>query len=70
MLQWIAANVANIIISTVLVLVLSLVTVKLIRDKKAHRCSCGCSCSGCGAACGSDCCASAAPLKNVSELRK
>lgn len=70
MLQWIAANVANIIITTVLVVVLSLVTVKLIRDKKAHRCSCGCSCSGCGAACGSACCASAAPLKNVSDLRK
>lgn len=70
MLQWIAANVANIIISTVLVLVLSLVTVKLIRDKKAHRSSCGCSCSGCGAACGSTCCASSGALKNVSDLRK
>lgn len=70
MLQWIAANVANIIITAVLAIVLTLVTVKLIRDKKAHRCSCGCSCSGCGAACGSACCASAAPLKNVSDLRK
>ncbi len=70
MLQWIAANVANIIISIVLVSVLSLVTVKLIRDKKAHRCSCGCSCSGCGAVCGSACCASSVDLKNVSDLRK
>lgn len=66
MLQWIAANVANIIITTVLAVVLGLVTAKLIRDKKAHRCSCGCNCSSCGAACHSGC----GGLTNVSDLRK
>ncbi|GEM_PF-121528 len=64
MLDWIAANTANIIIIAILVAVVTLVIIKLVRDKKAGRSACGGKCSGCamGGCCGS------AGLKNVSEL--
>ena len=55
MLDWIAANTANIIIIAILVAVVTLVIIKLVRDKKAGRSACGGKCSGCamGGCCGS-----------------
>ena len=46
MLDWIVQNLANIVICLVLILAVTLAAVKLVRDKKAGRSSCGCGC-GC-----------------------
>ena len=47
MLDWIIQNLANIVICLVLILAVTLAVVKLVRDKKAGRSSCGCGCSAC-----------------------
>ena len=47
MLDWIIQNLANIVICLVLILAVTLAVVKLVRDKKAGRSSCGCGCSNC-----------------------
>ena len=47
MLSWIAANLANIVIVLVLLLVVAGIIAKLIRDKKKGRSSCGCGCEHC-----------------------
>ena len=49
MLDWIIQNLANIVICLVLILAVTLAVVRLVRDKKAGRPSCGCGCSGCPA---------------------
>ena len=51
MLEWLAANAANIVISLVLLAVVCLIVRKLVKDKKSGRggCSCGGDCAGCGA---------------------
>lgn len=50
MLEWIASNLANIIITTVLILIVALVIRVLVRDRKAGISSCSCKCSGCAMA--------------------
>ena len=52
MLSWLAANLANIIIIAILVVVVTLVIRGMIRDRKAGKSSCGCNCASC-ASCGS-----------------
>ena len=47
MLSWIAANLANIVIVLVLLLIVAGIIAKLIRDKKKGRSSCGCGCEHC-----------------------
>ena len=47
MLNIIASNLATILVGAVVVAILTLVVVKLIRDKKRHVSSCSCGCSGC-----------------------
>ena len=47
MLDWIIQNLANIVICLVLILAVTLAVVKLVRDKKAGRSSCGCGCADC-----------------------
>ena len=51
MLEWFAANAANIVISLVLFAVVCLIVRKLVKDKKSGKggCSCGGSCGSCGA---------------------
>ena len=49
MLDWIVQNLANIVVCLVLLLAVTLAVVKLVRDKKAGRSSCGSVCSGCPA---------------------
>ena len=55
MLTWLSANLINIALAGVIVLIVSLVIRGMIRDKKAGKSSCGGSCSSCGgcSACGS-----------------
>ena len=55
MLVWFTANLANIIIIAVLLLVVSLLIRGMIRDKKAGKSSCGGSCDSCGLCAGGSC---------------
>ena len=47
MFEWISANLANILISAILIIVVVLIFFKLIRDKKQGRSSCGGNCAHC-----------------------
>ena len=63
MLTWLSANLVNIILIAVLVLIVTLLIRGMIRDKKAGKSACGGSCASCGA-CGS-CGKCAAPPDRV-----
>lgn len=47
MFTWIMENMATIIISAVLVLVVAAVIANIVRGKKKGKSSCGCGCAGC-----------------------
>lgn len=47
MLAWIMENLATILISAVLVVIVAAVLAGMVRDKKKGKSSCGCGCSGC-----------------------
>lgn len=50
MLSWLSENLATIIICIVLAAIVALIIVKLIKDKKKGKKSCGCGCSNCPSA--------------------
>lgn len=47
MLTWIMGNMATIIISGVLMIMVMAVIASMIRSKKKGKSSCGCGCAGC-----------------------
>ena len=47
MLDWFAANLGTILISLVLLVIVSLMVVYLLRQKKAGKSSCGANCAHC-----------------------
>ena len=47
MLTWFVENMATIIISAVLVLVVAAILVSIVRGKRKGNSSCGCGCAGC-----------------------
>lgn len=47
MISWISQNLATIIICLVLALIVTLIIVGLVRDKKKGKSSCGCNCANC-----------------------
>ena len=51
MLQWIHANIGNILICLVLIAVVAAILLPLIRKRKRGEAACGCSCAHC-AMCG------------------
>ena len=51
MLAWFSANLVNIALTAVIVLIVGLLIFVMVRDRKAGKSSCGGSCSGC-ASCG------------------
>ena len=57
MFVWLSANLINIALVTVLVLLVGLLIRGMIRDKKAGKSSCGGNCAGCGACGGCSSCA-------------
>lgn len=63
MFEWLAANLATIVVSLIVLAIVSLVVWKMVRDKKRGKgsCSCGGSCSTCGA-CGA--CHGSRPVKS------
>ncbi|MBR0207953.1 MAG: FeoB-associated Cys-rich membrane protein [Oscillospiraceae bacterium] len=48
MLAWLSANLINIVLVAVIVLIVGLLIRSMIRDKKAGRSSCGGNCAACG----------------------
>lgn len=48
MFAWLSANLINIVLITVLVLIVVLLIRGMIRDRKAGACACGGSCAACG----------------------
>lgn len=50
MLAWISENIATIIVCAVLIAIVALIIVRLIRNKKQGKTSCGCGCSNCPSA--------------------
>ena len=63
MFTWLSANLVNLVIVAVLVLIVGFASRSMIRDRKAGKSSCGCNCASCGA-CGScaGSCASGSPV--------
>ena len=49
MLAWFSANLINIALTAVIVLIVGLLIFVMVRDRKAGKSSCGGSCSSCGA---------------------
>lgn len=47
MLTWVMGNMATIIISAVLLLVVAAVIASMVRGKRKGKSSCGCGCAGC-----------------------
>jgi hypothetical protein len=50
MLNFLAANLGNIIVSAILILMVALVIVSLVRKKKKGQTTCGCGCEKCPSA--------------------
>lgn len=50
MLNWIANNMATILISLGLLIIVFAIIVKLVKDKKKGKSSCGCNCAHCAMA--------------------
>ena len=51
MMAWLSANLVNIILTAVIVLIVGLLIFVMVRDKKAGKSSCGGNCASC-ASCG------------------
>ena len=65
MLAWLSANLINIALVAVLVLIVGLLLRGMIHDKKAGKSSCGCSCASCGACSGCSACAACGSMKGA-----
>lgn len=50
MIEWITINFGTILISIILILIVGGITIKLYKDKKKGKSSCGCSCGDCPSA--------------------
>jgi len=62
MLAWLSANLINIFLLAVIVLVVGLLVRVMVRDKKAGKRSCGGNCASCGACGGCSSCGQCASL--------
>lgn len=56
MLAWLSANLINIVLVAVILLVVGLLIRGMVRDRKAGKRSCGGNCAACGACSGCSCC--------------
>lgn len=50
MLDFLANNLSTIIVSAIVLAVVAGIVIKMIKDKKSKKSSCGCGCSGCPSA--------------------
>lgn len=53
MLNWLSANWTSLLVGGAVAATVAAVVVKMIRDKRNNKNTCGCSCSGCP---GANCC--------------
>ena len=51
MLAWFSANLINIVLIAAIVLIVGLLILVMVRDKRAGKSACGCSCASCGGNC-------------------
>ena len=51
MLEWLSANVGNIAVVAVLLLIMALIVRYEIRRRRSGKCSCGADCGSCGSSC-------------------
>ena len=65
MFAWLSANLINIILVAVLVLIVGLLLRGMIRDKKAGKSSCGGNCASCGACGGCSACGKCAAMNTA-----
>ncbi len=65
MIAWLSANLINIALVAVLVLIVGLLLRGMIRDKKAGKSSCGCNCASCGACSGCSACAKCGSMSSA-----
>ena len=56
MFSWLSANLINIVLVAVIVLITGLLIRSMVRDKKAGKSSCGGNCASCGACSGCSAC--------------
>ncbi len=47
MIEWITANIANIVVMLIIAAIVTAIIVKMVRDKRQGKSSCGCGCGGC-----------------------
>ena len=69
MLAWLSANLINIVLIAVIVLITGLLIRSIIRDKKAGKPSCGGNCAGCGACSGCSACSECRIMKQATSVK-
>lgn len=70
MLTWLSANLINIALVAVIVLIVAFLIRGMIRDRKAGKCSCGGTCASCGACKGCSSCGKCPAAKEPPAPRK
>ena len=63
MFAWLSANLINIVLVAVIVLITGLLIRSMVRDKKAGKSSCGGNCASCGACSGCSVCGTCGAAK-------
>ena len=63
MFSWLSANLINIVLVAVIVLITGLLIRSMVRDKKAGKSSCGGNCASCGACSGCSACGTCGAMK-------
>ena len=66
MLAWLSANLINIVLIAVIVLITGLLIRSMIRDKKAGKSSCGGNCASCGVCSGCSACSKCSTINKQS----
>ena len=69
MFAWLSANLINIVLVAVIVLITWLLIRSMVRDKKAGKSSCGGNCASCGACSGCSACCLAGDFYLPSTIR-
>ncbi|MCR5577242.1 MAG: FeoB-associated Cys-rich membrane protein [Oscillospiraceae bacterium] len=65
MLAWLSANLINIVLVAVIVLIVAWLIRGMIRDREAGKRSCGGNCAGCGACSGCSACGQCGAMKTA-----
>ncbi len=65
MLAWLSANLINIVLVAVIVLIVAWLIRGMLRDRKAGKRSCGGNCAGCGACSGCSACGQCGAMKTA-----